>query len=965
VTGSIGLGIRPSRRTREFGPLLRLALALAAALLLALGQPAPNASAATSSAKVVVVVGPVAEHNAHYIDDAHQIAREARRYTSNVVEIITPSATWQRVKAAAQGASVFVYLGHGNGWPSPYPPFQTATQDGLGLDPVVGANGSAHVYYGEDYIRANIRLAPNAVVLLFHLCYAAGNSEPGLAEGTLATAKQRVDNYGAGFIGAGARAVFAEGHPAHPAVDYIRALFTTNRTMDQIFRAAPTFHHHVLGPYDSQRTPGLRYELDPEHSSSAFYRSLAGDFSMPASLVRAAPAASTGATPADFVVPGAAEVVQTSGAPFFTSAAKAGDPAGKPASTLTDSTRLRLTDEAAPMPDGTRVFAATVLGGSATGFVRARGLAPRDSAATVTVSLDRSGPWLSPNSDGTADGLVVAARLSEPVAASLSVKNAAGTTVWTASQTNDIVRFAWDLRSASGSLVPDGTYTWTLRAKDTWGNSGVNKSGSFTIDHTAPVTKAAISSTAGRNGWSVSPATVTLTATDARSGVASTWWRLGTGTAKRYGGSALVTADGTRSFGYRSVDRAGIREAWRTVVVKIDRTPPVIKTALAGTASLVAGTWRSAVSLTPRITDTTAGVAAKTVSVDGKAAVSLGTSPVVVAKEGAHALVLVATDLAGNRATTTVTFTIDTTAPIVKLPGTSPAPPTVTPNGDGVTDTVTLPYTVSEAGTVKALITAPDGSTVVRTINATVAAGHQTLVWDGRNDAGKAVHDGRYTVTLAARDLPGNKGAAVSEPVDVYAALSSLARDTSLFYAQDADKLASRATFTFTLRSAATVTIAVVDAAGKVVRAPVTAKAFPAGPITWRWTAKADDGSYVPQGRYRVVVTATNGTQTATQTMPVDAAAFRLASSTAGPARGHSFTLTATSAEPLGAAPVVTVRQPGVAPWTVTMTRVSSNRWTATIRPKAGGTAGDMTLTVRGKDSNGGRNQTDLHLALT
>ena len=965
MTGSIRSGIRPSRRTREFGPLFRLALAVAAALLLALGQPVPNASAATSSAKVVVVVGPVAEHNAHYIDDADQIAHEARKYSSNVVEIVTPNATWQRVKAAAQGASVFIYLGHGNGWPSPYPPFQTATQDGLGLDPAVGANGSAHVYYGEDYIRANIRLAPNAVVLLYHLCYASGNSEPGLAEGTLATARQRVDNYGAGFIGAGARAVFAEGHPAHPVVADIRALFTTNRTMDQIFRAAPTFHDHVLGPYDSQRTPGLRYELDPEHSSSAFYRSLTGDLSMRASLVRAAPPVSTGATPADFVVPGAAEVIAASGAPFFSSAAKAADPAGKASSTLTDGTRLRLTKDVAPMPDGTRVFGATVLGGSATGFVRARGLAPRDSAATSALSLDQSGPWLSPNGDGTADGLVVAARLSESGVASLSVKSAAGTTVWTASQTNDIVRFAWDLRTASGSLVRDGTYTWTLRAKDPWGNAGLSKSGSFTVDHTPPVTKATISSTAGRNGWSVSPVAVTLAATDARSGVASTWWRLGTGASRRYGSPAPVTADGTWTFGYRSLDRAGIREAWRTVVVKIDRTPPVIKTALAGTASLVSGTWRSAVSLTPRITDETAGIAAKTVSVDGKAAVPLGTSPVVVAKDGAHALVLVATDLAGNRATTTVTFTVDTTPPVVTLPGASPAPPTVTPNGDGVTDAVTLPYAVSEAGTVKALVTAPDGTTVVRTIAATVAAGARTIVWDGRNDAGKAVRDGRYTVTIAARDLPGNMGAAVSEPVDVYAALSSLSRDTSLFYAQDADKLNSRATFTFTLRSAAKVTIAVVDAAGHVVRAPVTAKAYPAGTVTWRWTATADDGSYVPQGRYRVAVTATNGTQTATQTLLVDAAAFRLATSTAAPARGHSFTLTATSAEPLGASPVVTVRQPGVAPWTVTMTRISSNRWTATIRPRPGGTAGVMRLTVRGRDVNGGRNQTDLRVALT
>ena len=958
------MGIRPSRRTREFGPLFRLAFAVACALLLALGMSTTPAVAAPRGIKVVVVVGPVADHNAHYKYDADQIAAEARKYTSNVVELLTPNATWQKVKTAAQGASIFVYLGHGNGWPSPYPPFQTATQDGLGLDPAVGANGTAHVYYGEDYIRANFRFAPNAVVLLFHLCYAAGNSEPGLAEGTLATAKQRVDNYGAGFIGAGARAVFAEGHPSHPVVDYIRALFTTSRTMDQIFRTEPTFHNHVIGPFDSQRTPGLRYELDPEHASSAFYRSLVGDFSMPATLVRAVPPVSTGATPADFAVPGAAEVVATAGTPLFSTAAKAVDPAGKATGTLTDGTRLRLTAAAEPMADGTRVFAATVLGGSAAGFVRDAGLAPRDSAATTVLTLDQSAPWLSPNADRLNDALVVAVRLSEPDAVSMSVKNAAGTTVWSASLTNDIVRFAWDLRTAAGSLVPDGAYTWTLRAKDTWGNPGVSKTGTFTVDHTAPVTTAKPASTAGRNGWSVSPVTVTLTAKDARSGVASTWWRIGTGTAKRYGTSALVTSDGTWRFGYRSYDRAGIREAWHAVTVKIDRTPPVIKAALAGAPSLVAGTYRGPVTVTPTITDATSGLASRSVSLDGAPPIALGAAPVVVAKDGAHTVVFAGTDAAGNRSTMTLTFAIDTTAPVVTFPDASPTPPTVTPNGDRLGETIALPYSVSEAGAVKITITAPDGKTVVRTITAKVAAGDQTVTWDGRTDAGKVVADGRYAVSITATDLPGNTGAAATETVDVYATLASLARDTGLFYAQDRDKLAPRTTVTFTLRTAATVTIAVLDSTGKAVRTPMTARARAAGLVTWRWNATRDDGTYVPQGRYRIVVTATNGTQTAAQSVVVDAMAFRLAASSASAARGTTFTLTATSAEPLATAPVVSVRQPGLPAWTVTMTRLSTTRWTATVRPKKGGTAGTIALVVRAKDVSGGTNQSVLRLAL-
>jgi flagellar hook assembly protein FlgD len=953
------------RRTREFGILPRLVLALAAALLLALGLPSPHAAAsALSSAKVVIVVGPVADHNAHYIYDADQITAEARKHSSNVVEIVTPHATWARVKAAMQGASVFVYLGHGNGWPSPYPPFQTATQDGLGLDPAVGANGTAHVYYGEDYLRANVRFAPNAVVLLYHLCYAAGNSEPGLAEGTLTTAKQRVDNYGAGFIGAGARAVIAEGHPSHPVVDYIHQLFTTNRTMDQVFRAAPTFHDHVLGPFASDRTPGLQYEMDPENVSSAFYRSLVGDLSMPASLVRAAPPAGTGTAPADLTAPGAAEVTASAGVPLFTTAAKAADPEGKPSGTLTAGTDLRLTAEADPMADGTRVFAASVLGGTATGFVRATGLSPRDSAATVAWSFDQSASWLSPNGDGTNDALVLAARLSESVPAKVVVRNAAGTAVWSSTVTSDLLRFAWDLKTAAGVLVPDGAYTWTFRAKDAWGNAGVSRSGAFTIDHTAPLTKAASASTAGKNGWSVSPVTVKLTATDSRSGVASSWWRLGSGALHRYGSSAVVSADGTYTFGFRSMDRAGNRETWRTLTVKIDRTPPSIKTALKGTSSLVAGTWRSAVAITPTIADATAGVAGKSVSIDGAPATALGASPVTVSKDGVHTLVFAATDAAGNRTSATVTLTIDTTAPVVTLPDASPTPPLVTPNGDAISDSVSLPYSVSEAGTLKAVITAPDGVKVVRTITAPVSAGDGKLVWDGRNDKGAVVPDGRYTVALVGTDAPGNAGTAVTETVDVYSALASVARDAALFYPQDADALASRTTVTFTLRSAATVTISVLDAKGTDVRKAMTAKALPAGPVTWRWNGKVDGGAYAPQGRYRIVVAATNGTQSASQAVTVDAMAFRLAASVATAVRGKAFTITATTAEALSSAPVVTVHQPGVAVWVVRMTRVTATRWTATIRPKSGGTAGELSLVVHAKDAKGGYNQSILRRAI-
>jgi hypothetical protein len=74
-----------------------------------------------------------------------------------------------------------------------------------------------------------------------------------------------VDGYGAGFLRAGARIVLATGHPRSPG-NYVRQLFTTDRTMAEMFRASPDFRNHVLGSYPSSRTPGMRYLLDPDRN---------------------------------------------------------------------------------------------------------------------------------------------------------------------------------------------------------------------------------------------------------------------------------------------------------------------------------------------------------------------------------------------------------------------------------------------------------------------------------------------------------------------------------------------------------------------------------------------------------------------------------------------------------------------------------------------------------------------------
>ncbi|MFL5651515.1 MAG: hypothetical protein ACJ777_09550 [Chloroflexota bacterium] len=256
----------------------RLSAAIVAALI-AFGLFAPGAFAASPSTpaskavpKVVFVVGPAGAATSNYRAQARAAAALARHYTPDVVELYSPDATWPAVRDALQGASLVVYMGHGNGWPSKYrdelyPP----TQNGFGLNPAPGGGDSTHQYFGEGIVGPQVRLAKNAVVLLNHLCYASGNSEPGLPEGTLDVARQRVDNYAAGFAKAGAAAVIAEAYQS-PSY-FVKAILGGGRSIQSAWQGSPSANGHRLA-FESARSSGYIAQMDTETAKSGFTRSI-------------------------------------------------------------------------------------------------------------------------------------------------------------------------------------------------------------------------------------------------------------------------------------------------------------------------------------------------------------------------------------------------------------------------------------------------------------------------------------------------------------------------------------------------------------------------------------------------------------------------------------------------------------------------------------------------------------------
>ena len=245
------------------------------------------AEAGSAKPRAVIIVGPSHGSTAEYLSEGQVFANQAIAAGMEVTTVFHPHATWARVVSETKGVNLLVYFGHGNGWPSPYAPFQELTKNGFGLDLTAGGSSSAVKYWGGRPIRKSLRLARDAVVVLYRACYAAGNGEMSQVYPSPIVAIQRVDNFAAAFLRpkVGASAVFA--FATKQWIDLAAQLMRPNRTMEQIMRTRsqkPGWYtsgwvgHDPLYA-DSQRTPGARMLLD-RHLDRGFARALSGNLGM-------------------------------------------------------------------------------------------------------------------------------------------------------------------------------------------------------------------------------------------------------------------------------------------------------------------------------------------------------------------------------------------------------------------------------------------------------------------------------------------------------------------------------------------------------------------------------------------------------------------------------------------------------------------------------------------------------------
>lgn len=138
-------------------------------------------------------------------------------------------------------------------------------------------------------------------------------------------------------------------------------------------------------------------------------------------------------------------------------------------------------------------------------------------------------------------------------------------------------------RAYSG--LADGSHTFAVKAVSADGAATSVASYTWTLDTTPPATTITLSPSSpnGSAGWYTSAPSFTLSASDAGSGVAATYYQVDAGTTLTYTGTPVVVPEGQHTITYWSTDNAGNSETHHTTAtIKVDTTAPRNSLLLAG-----------------------------------------------------------------------------------------------------------------------------------------------------------------------------------------------------------------------------------------------------------------------------------------------------------------------------------------------------------------------------------------------
>ncbi len=289
--------------------------------------------------------------------------------------------------------------------------------------------------------------------------------------------------------------------------------------------------------------------------------------------------------------------------------------------------------------------------------------------------------------------------------------------------------------TCSTPLGLEGEQAASFWAVSSYGDTSLMRSYSWKLDASPPANTSSSPAPNGANGWYVADLNISLSGTDATSGIDPGRFRYQlNGGAWQNGTSLSLTSDGVHTVNTEAYDIAGNLAA-RTVTIRLDKTPPTVSPASAG--SLQNGWYNTPVSSQANASDATSGIASVEYQLNG-GAWQPGES-VTVASDGTHQVTFRAADQAGHVTQgNPISFSIDRTPPVVTH--NLPAP-------DGLNGWYVSPPTIPLAA-LDMLSGVRPGSLEYRL---------NSLDWTTAESI-TVLADGYHILEARAEDLAGNRG---------------------------------------------------------------------------------------------------------------------------------------------------------------------------------------------------------------
>jgi flagellar hook assembly protein FlgD len=179
----------------------------------------------------------------------------------------------------------------------------------------------------------------------------------------------------------------------------------------------------------------------------------------------------------------------------------------------------------------------------------------------------------------------------------------------------------------------------------------------------------------------------------------------------------------------------------------------------------------------------------------------------------------------------------------------------LSPNNDGVYDELNISYRLSGNGIVDVFIVDEVGTTikVLEDHKEVVGGMLNVLVWDGKDDSGKVVSDGKYRCVITIYDGDNVYSRSKEVVVDTKAEVKNLSFSPEVF-SPNGDGYEDSVLISYELLEDGNVSVYIKDVSGSVIRVLTNNEYRSLGKRSVYWDGKDSNGVVVIDGSYEVVV---------------------------------------------------------------------------------------------------------------